>query len=161
MGKDLTWFILDYFTSQKLTFYTHCIQQILLNFIEILFGQHHCQVLHWILNCTWICTCLLYLVSAVLHLVIIYESCENKSPFIFYEQGQKRGKYSWSIMSENHAYWVISVNITQSCDDGESQDVSIRTALSMMLFHYCSRSSCLYLHVFFFFIPSILELVLV
>lgn len=109
----------------------------------------------------WVCTCLLYLVSAVVHLVIIYESCENKSPFIFYERGQKRGKYSWSIMSENHACWVISVNITQSCDDGESQDVSIRTALSMMLFHYCSLSSCLYLHVFFFFILSILELVLV
>jgi len=28
--------------------------------------------------------------SAVLHLVIMYGSCENKSPFIFSERGQER-----------------------------------------------------------------------
>ncbi len=41
---------------------------------------------------------------------------------------------------------LVSVNMTQSCSDGESQDNSIRTSQSMMFFHYCS----LFPHVFTF-----------
>ncbi len=61
-------------------------------------------------------------------------------------EDKKEGDILGSWLSENRACWVISVNMTQSCIDGESQDESIRTAQSMMFFHYCSLSP----HVFTF-----------